>query len=94
MFNVHPLRVTIRIEITISEKEGDDEEEHSAKKKRVGGKRKKKKIIKRKKKEEKKGRPSLQIVGLRHVFRQECGKRRHLFCVEETVLYQGIDHHR
>lgn len=55
---------------------------------------KQKKIIKKKTKEEKKGRPSLQIVGLRHVFRQECGKRRHLFCVEETVLYQGIDHHR
>lgn len=57
-------------------------------------KEEKKKIIKKKKKEEKKGRPSLQIVGLRHVFRQECGKRRHLFCVEETMLYQGIDHHR
>lgn len=49
MFNVHPLRVTIRIEITISEKEGDDEEEHSAKKKRVEERGKKKRS---KKKEE------------------------------------------
>lgn len=59
MFNVHPLRVTIRIGITISEKEGDDEEEHSAKKKRVEEKKEKKKDYKKKEERGKEGKAFL-----------------------------------